>query len=142
MAANGGLRTPLAAPFQNSDWMHTLEGNSLPVVATPALFFLQLQHYAPDSVRPRVLYTGDYSLALEFDHAATGETNMFRFQRMLPIHVEEFNNFMAAHPHFLLAAETSTPTWHIPALLQRGAQLHLLNRTNTYFIFDVSFSGK
>ena len=51
MGENGGLRTPLAQPFQNSPWMRALEGNSLPVLATPAVFFMQLQNYAPDSVR-------------------------------------------------------------------------------------------
>lgn len=125
-------------PYRQSDWAHALEGNSLPVMATPAIFFLPLQYYGPDSVRSRVVYAGDFELARKIDGSANGETNLFRFRRMLPLRVEEFNGFIAAHPHFLLAADTSTPTWQIPALIGRGAQLRLLNHTETYFIFDVS----
>ncbi len=139
MAVNGGLRTPLAAPYQNSEWMRALEGSSLPVAATPAVFFLQLAHYAPEPVRGRVVYAGDHALALKFDHADTGETNLFRYARLLPIDVVEFNDFVAGHRHFLLAAETTYSNgWQIPALIERGARLRLLNRTGTYWVFDVT----
>jgi len=139
MVENGGIRTPLAEPYRNSAWMKALEGSSLPVMATPAVFFLQLQEYAPAEVRPRVLYAGDHALALKIEHSDTGETNLFSFRTMLPLRVEEFNDFVRANPHFLLAAETTYATgWHIPALIERGAQLRLLNRTDTYFVFDVT----
>lgn len=138
MAENGGLRVALGEPYRQSPWMGAIKEGSLPVMATPAVFFLQLQQYAADAVRPRVVYAGDFDLARRFDHSANGETNLFRFRRMLPIRVEQFNDFVAAHPHFLLAADTSTPTWHLPALIERGAQLRLLNRTETYLVFDVT----
>ncbi len=137
MAENGGLRTPLAQPFQKSSWMQALEGNALPVLATPAVFFMQLQNYAPDSVRSRVAYGADESLALEYDGVLTGDSGLLRFSRRLPLQVPQFDAFLAANPHFLLAAETTNPTWHVPALLKRGAALRLLQRSGTYFVFDV-----
>jgi len=138
MAQNGGIRTPLAQPFQTSSWMRALDGNSLPVMATPAVFFMQLQHYAPDPVRSRVIYAADEALALEYDGIYTGETNLLSFSRMLPLRVTHFDDFLTAHPHFLLAAETTNPTWHIPALQKRGAVIRFVNRFGTYFVFDVT----
>jgi hypothetical protein len=142
MAQNGGIRRPLAEPFRRSPWMRDLEGQSLPVLATPAVFFMQLQQYAPDTVRSRVSYAADESLALKYDGIFTGDTNLLRFSRALPLRVPRFDDFVHANHHFFLIAEMTNPTWHVRALMDRGAELRFVDRTGTYFVFDVTLPAE
>ena len=87
--------------------MDEVRRSPLPVAATPAVFFMKLQQYAPDSVRSRVSYPADEQLALKYEGIFTGETNLLRFSRGLPLRVPRFDHFNAQNPHFLLCAETT-----------------------------------
>jgi hypothetical protein len=140
-AVNGGFRTPLAQPFQNTPWMKVLESSSLPVAATPAVFFMKLQHYAPEGVRERVSYPADEQIALKYEGIFTGETNLLRFSRMLPIRVPAYREYLARYPRFLVCAETTNPTWLLRALVDEGAEVRLLERSGTYFVFEASLAS-
>jgi hypothetical protein len=135
---NGGLQTRLGQPFQETAWMRALARSPLPVLTTPAVFFMELQHYAPESVRSRIVYGADVQLALKYDGISTGDTGLLLFARRLPLRVSPYTEFLARNPHFLLCAETRNPTWQLKALLNAGAGARLVARSDTHFVFDVT----
>jgi hypothetical protein len=138
-AENGGLRIPLAQPLLRSSWVRELERSTLPVAVVPAVFFLKLQHYAPEPLRSRLIYPVSEKLALKYEGIYTGETNLLQFSRRVPIHIAEYRGFARENKHFLLCAETTNPTWLIEKLIDDGARLELRKRVQTYFVFDVTY---
>jgi hypothetical protein len=135
-AVNGGLRTPLGSVFQNTSWMKALENSPLPIAATPAVFFMKLQHYAPEVVRERLSYPADEPMALKYEGVSTGDTSLLHISRMLPIRVSAYREYVARYPRFLVCAETTNPTWLVRALLDEGAEVRLVERSGTYFVFE------
>lgn len=127
-----------AQPFENTAWMPGIRDSSLPVAVTPAVFFLQLQHYADPAVKARIFYPLSAADALRYDATNTGDLNLKYLNRITPIQVPAYATFVSANPHFLVCAETTNPTWLIRKLLDQGATLRLIMRQETYFLFDVT----
>lgn len=138
MIESGGLPMHTAQPFQARTWMRDVEQSTLPVAATPAILFFQLQHYVPPSLHSRIYYLANRKDAMYYDGADSGDTNLMQFSRRLPLQVPGYDSFVASNRRFLLCAETTNPTWHIEQLLHDGAHLKLLRRQDTYFLFDVT----
>jgi hypothetical protein len=138
-AENGGLRTPIAEPLERADWARELKGSTLPIAVVPAVFFLKLQHYAPEPVRSRVIYPFSEKLALKYEGIYTGETNLLQLARRVPINIADYQTFVRDNKRFLLCAETTNPTWLIEKLLDDGARLELRKRVQTYFVFEVTY---
>jgi hypothetical protein len=136
IAGNGGLTTPLGRPYENSAWMKALQDSSLPVTATPEIFFMQLQRYAPQNVRSRITYMADEQRALKYQGVFSNDTNMLLFRQRLPIPVQTYHDYLATHSHFLICANTVDRTWLLSALTEDGVQLRLLTRSGSFFVFD------
>jgi hypothetical protein len=133
---NGGLGIPLGQPLRNASWMRVVEASDLPVAFAPPMLFMQVQQYAPEATKPRIYYVADVDLARQYGDIPSNDTNMLRFSQVLPIQVVEFRGFIAQHPHFLVCMEAAHPNWLIPVLLERGAQIKLLSRADSFFVFD------
>jgi len=140
MANNGGLRTPLGQPLQNSDWMRELESSALPIVASPSLWFPQLQYYAPDGVRSRIYYLADENLSAQYNGQTSLETNLrlYSARGMIP-RVVRPADFLSSNPRFLLCVEENlpSPAWIVSALLHRQAALRLNLQSGPYRIYEV-----
>jgi hypothetical protein len=133
IATNGAL-------FESASWMDSMRHSDLPVAVTPAVFFLQLQHYAPADMKSRITYPVSVFDAIRYDGANTGEVNLKFLSQILPINALEYDTFVLAHPHFLLCSETKNPTWLIRKLLDDGAALRLITRQGSYFLFEVNLT--
>jgi hypothetical protein len=136
LAETGGYPFRTSQPFAARSWMPLLEASPLPVVVSPAVFFLQFQHYAPPEVRKRVHYLASRKYAMELEGMDTGDTNLTLFARMLPLPVTGYDDFVRQHRNFLVIAETTNPTWVVEKLKAGGAQLILRNRQGTFFLFE------
>ena len=136
-AASSGLRDH-RGPYAKTPWMQTLEGSSLPVVVSPAVFFLPLQHYAPAHVKARLVYLTSLPDALRYDRTDTGDRNLQLFNRRLPLGVSDYTRFVTEHQRFLVCAETTNPTWVIEKLRDQGARMELRRRDGTYLVLDVT----
>jgi hypothetical protein len=121
--------------------MSQIERSDLPVVLTPAVFFLQFQYYAPPQIQERVHYLVSKEDSLRYSGTSTGELNLALLSRVTPIHAVNYERFLPAHHHFLVCAEMTNPTWLIQKLLDTGASLKLLTRQDTHFLFDVQISA-
>jgi hypothetical protein len=135
---NGGLSTPVGQSFRTAPWVHELEGSQLPIAASGALFFMQLQYYAPEAVRPRVNYLADEKMELRYEGATSTDTTLPRFRTVLPLQVVDYREFISRTPHFLLCLDTGWPHWLDFALLDSGAQVRLLNSSEPFFVYEVT----
>lgn len=134
--ANGGLRTPLGQPFQNTPWMREMANSDLPVAVVPAAFFMTVQQYAP--ARERIYYLDDQERARSYGDVPSAETNLLLCSRALPLQVVDYQQFVSRQPHFLVCMESIHFNWLIPALLEAHAQVRLRNRSDSFFIFEVT----
>lgn len=137
MGETNGYPFRTSEPFAAKPWMTALAEGELPVVTCPAVFFLQIQHYAPANVRPRLRYLASRSYAKELEGMDTGDANLTQFVRMLPLQVVPYDEFLRDHSRFLLLADTTNLTWQLEKLRMQGAQLKLLRRHGAVFLFDV-----
>ncbi len=143
MAESRGLPFHQPMPLESKPWMREIEAHpELAVAVSPAVFYLQFQHYSEPSVRQRTNYLTSIPDALKLDGTDTGDRNLQFFQRRFPVQVPEYSEFIAAHREFLLCAETTNPTWVVQKLLADGARLDLILRDQTYFLYHVSFPGR
>lgn len=95
---------------------------ALPVVATPALVYLPIAHYADPTDRGRVVY-----LMKPDEIAAITPTTSDRALRALsgyvPLPIEDYERFIDRYPAFYLYGRQ---TWLAPLLIERGATLELV----------------
>jgi hypothetical protein len=137
MVENGGLTTPLGQPLRAAAWNRELERSKLPIAVAGSLFFMQYQHYAAPEVHSRVYYLADEELALRYEGVSTPETNFLQFRRAIPLQAVRFHEFISGTPHFLACVENVHSSWLLPALLEIGAQMRLLDTSANHFVFDV-----
>jgi hypothetical protein len=143
----GGIRTGLAAgasieqSYGHQAWMRELAGNTLPIAATNAGFFLQLQFYAPPSIRSRVVYVVSRKHAMELDGSDTGDDNMVHFSRRVSLPLVDYDAFVAKNPHFMVCADTASPTWLTEKLLKDGASLRLRKRESLVYVYEVYYQA-
>jgi hypothetical protein len=135
---NGGLSTPVGQSFRTAGWVRELERSQLPIAASGALFYMQLQYYAPGPVRRRVYYLADAQMELRYEGASSTDITLPRFRQALPLQVVDFHEFVSRTPHFLLCLDTAWPYWLSSALLDGGAQLRLLNQSDPFSVYEVN----
>ena len=139
MAESRGLPFRQAQPFEAKPWMQAIQARPhLPVLLNPAVFYLQFQHYSDPALRARTYYLTSIPDAMKLDGTDTGDRNLQFFRRRFPVQVPDYYEFVSAHQEFLLLAETTNPTWVMEKLLADQAQLKLLGRDQTYFLYHVS----
>jgi len=124
-------------PFEDTAWMPLIERSELPVAVTPAVFYLQFQHYALPLVKSRLFYLTSSEDAIRYTGANSDELNLQFLSRVIPLQVPPYREFISQHPHFLLCADTTNFTWATQKLLDDGAHLKLLAAQGAYFLFDV-----
>jgi hypothetical protein len=110
----------------------------LPIVATPALVYLPIAHYADAADRARVVY-----LMKPDQVAAVTPTTSDRALRALsgyvPLPIEDYDRFIDRHPTFYLYGRQ---TWLPRLLLERGATLQLLGTFGDRTLYVVRSSER
>ncbi len=138
LAQSGNSFSGPLRPFADADWALPIERSQLPIAVTPAVFFLQLQHYADPDLKPRIVYPTSVAAALQYDRSNTGELHLNLLAHAVSLNLPRYEEFVSSHPHFLLCADTTNPTWLIRKLIDDGAQLRLITRQDSYFVFEVN----
>jgi hypothetical protein len=85
-----------------------------------------------------VYYLADEELALRYEGVSTPETNFLQFRRVIPLQAVRFHEFISRTPHFLACVDSARSSWLLPALLDAGLQMRLLNMSENRFVFDVT----
>lgn len=138
MVSSGGLPFRAAQPYAAEPWTRAMEQDRLPIAISPAIFYLPFQHYSPPALRERTFYLTSIGDALRLDGTDTGDRGLLAYSRRYPLQVPGYQEFVQAHPEFLLCAETTNPTWVIEKLLEDHADLQLILRQGTYFLYRVT----
>lgn len=111
----------------------------LPVVVQSPHTFFQMTYYAPPAVAARLLYLADPEAARRYLDTDTVELGLLEFGRWIPIHVEAYRQYLAAHHRFLLYDDRGAYGWLSKALVADGARFDVaaLDGGRTLFLVDV-----
>lgn len=129
-----GVSTPIsAATIQRAaDWVNAVPDATLPVVIADPHNLAVLSHYAPPSLRARIVYAADPDRALrELGHNSVERGMLDLLQPWFHMNVVRFEPFVASHDEFLVYGDfvrLAFLNWIVPALRQQGFEIVLLNR--------------
>jgi hypothetical protein len=96
--------------------LSALPASAEPIVVADHHVFMELSYYAPSSIRPRLIYPVSREMDLRYRGEDTGALLMSALSHRSQLSIANFDQVLAAHPHFVLAA---LPTDHLPVQLRR-----------------------
>jgi hypothetical protein len=111
--------------------VHLDQHAELPLVVSSGLIFYPMSHYATVSQANRMWFLTDEKIALHVTGSNMFEKGLPALNRLFPMrgHLEDYSEFLAAHPHFLLYGYADNKMdWLIPQLRDDGAQLRYLGK--------------
>jgi hypothetical protein len=103
----------------------------LPLVVSSGLIFYPMTHYATVGRANRMWFLTDEKIALRVTGSNMFEKGLPALNRLFPLraHLQDYREFLAAHPHFLLYGYADNKMdWVIPQLRDDGAQLRYLGK--------------
>lgn len=137
LAKNGGYPEQGKNAFAAKRWFAEVRESQLPLVVTPAVFFVQLQHYSEPTVSRRIVYLTQREYARRWDGTDTGDLGLLNFVVAAPYRIEDYEEFLRQKSAFLVLADTTAPTWHLEQLRRDGRFLQLLVRDGAQSLFIV-----
>ena len=140
-AESGGYPNRSADAFMHKKWRASAHRSELPVVVTPAVFFINVFQYTTGPLHSRVRYISSRPYATALDGTDTGDGWLIHTTKAGQLPVTDFDEFIKKNPRFLLLANTTVPTWQVEKLRQLGARLELVQREDAQMLFEVSAPG-
>jgi hypothetical protein len=139
MAGTSGYPFRTAQPYAARPWMPLIAESHLPVVISPAVFFLPFQYYAPAEVKSRTYYLASRQYALQIEQTDSADAVLIHMARAVPdIHVASYDDFLGRERTFLLLTDLTGPAWVVKKLVNDRARLELLLRHNGQALFAVT----
>lgn len=125
-------REALATAFINDPYMPRGDlppiPPGVPIVVSNGIEYFEFFHYAKPSIAPRLYFLTDKDAALKYNRIETSSVIYYNIKRWsgLPMNVEPYREFVAAHPHFYAYGPwTSREDWLLRKLSSDGAELIL-----------------
>ena len=112
--------------------------SSLPVVVANGREFVSLAYYGPHETTSRLVALLDPEAARRYTGTDSIELDIQILQRYLPIVVQTYETFEAAHSTFLLYATPGHGEWWQSRLLRDGFSLRTLAADGSRILYDVS----
>jgi Dolichyl-phosphate-mannose-protein mannosyltransferase len=103
----------------------------LPFVAANGLFFLEADHYAPQSFASRLVYLADTAAAVRYTGSDVFDRGFPIMQKWFPIRarIESYATFTRRHRRFLVFGSFDHPlAWVTRKLLDDGVELRFLGQ--------------
>lgn len=98
----------------------------LPIVLSNCAQYIEYWHYAPPAVFQRLVTLPDPSKAASYAGVDTADKIVLALRPYAPGRIENFSEFAAAHPAFLLYSDGSRVDWWPQRLLHDGYRLERL----------------
>lgn len=135
----------LQSPAPRAEQMVEAAGYSnLPVVISSPLQYLQLNHYAPPELQPRLVFLVDPPKAIEYDGSDSGDRQMLLLRAYAPLAVEKFADFRAKHLEFLLLSngDPRLDWWPARFRAEGHAELQVLESQNPWKLYRVQLKNQ
>jgi len=98
-----------------------------PVVVADGQLFLQMWHYAPDRLKPRLIFLSDPDAALRYMGFDTIDYGVRPMRSWTKLNVINYSDFAKETSDFLVYRDLLRPEWVTPRVLADGASVELLN---------------
>jgi 4-amino-4-deoxy-L-arabinose transferase-like glycosyltransferase len=92
-----------------------------PVVIPDGQLFMQMWHYAPERLKPRLMYLADDAAALKYLGFDSIESSLRGLLPWAPVHVMEYREFAQPGREFLLYQNSLRPGWVLSRVADDGA---------------------
>ena len=100
--------------------------NDLPVIVADPIAYLEIQHYAAPELKRRLVDLVDPAKAVEYVQTDSAERGLLALRNFVPLNVQDYSDFTASHPAFLLYANHDDYEWTPSRLADDGAAPRLL----------------
>lgn len=140
LARTGGYPFATSEPFAAKRWAPAVAASRLPVVAVPAVFFLEYQHYAPLDQHWRIYYTASREHALEMEGTDSADACLINYSgRLRSFYIRPYDDFVLRNRNFLLLVETNISSWVPRRLKADGAELIQRESDGSQYLYEVRF---
>ena len=130
--AAGGMAVTISNALAPApEKVHLDQHADLPLVVSSGLIFYPMSHYATASQVNRMWFLTDEKIAVRVTGSNMFEKGLPALNRLFPMraHLQDYSEFLAAHPHFLLYGYADNKMdWLIPQLRDDGAQMRYLGK--------------
>jgi hypothetical protein len=111
--------------------------DTLPIVVSQLIPFLQLSYYATPPVASRLCYLNDSALAARFGDP-TPDLALAQLHRWVPLALQDYQSFLQEHSSFLVYDWGFIPSWLLPALMERQAHIEIIDRDGPHHLLKVT----
>jgi hypothetical protein len=87
------------------EFVQTVGHPDLPVVIPDGLLYLEIAYYTSPKWKDRFIYLEDQQKATQYLATDSVDKNLVVLRRYMPLHVNEFSEFVSRNPRFLLYVE-------------------------------------
>jgi hypothetical protein len=96
-----------------------------PVVIPDGQLFLQMWQYAPDRLKPRLIYVADDAAAVKYMGYDTIEGGVRVLRSWAPVNVVEWSEFARGTHEFLAYQSSLRPGWVLARVVEEGATVEV-----------------
>lgn len=141
-SARGALLGGETRAMHLKKFIESAEYADLPVVASDAFDYLQIQQYSSPEIKKRLFVMVDPPQAVTYAGTDTVDKQLLALQAFVPLHVYDFNVFISSHPRFLLYSTGDAQFDWWPVRLNRdGYVLQVLNAEKNQKVYLVRAKG-
>lgn len=129
-ALHGPLKAERTASAHDAATLTALgNGYGLPIVISDAQQYLPMAYYASNDSRDVLLTVVDPQRALQLTKAKSDSVDlaMLSLKEFFPLHVEDYDHFVAGHRQFLLVLGEGPGDWWPARIAQGGYALELVS---------------
>jgi hypothetical protein len=123
-----------AALARMSTFLDSKCKEQLPIAVAGSHLFLELAHYAPPALAPRLVYVTDPEASLRHLRADTDDLALRGLSRVTAVPVVDLSRFLAANSWFYVYGDDG---WLLPELKARGADVEEIGQEEGRPLFGV-----
>lgn len=113
-------------PFEDEPILREALGTG-PVVIPDGQLFLQMWHYAPEPLKPRLLFLADNDAAKKYMGFDTIDGGVLVLRPWSSVNAIDYRSFAAPGREFFVYQNTLRPGWLLPRVLEDGASVEVRN---------------
>jgi Dolichyl-phosphate-mannose-protein mannosyltransferase len=113
-----------------------------PVVISDGLVFLQMWYYAPERLKPRLVFLTNEAAAVKYMGYDTIDSGIRAMRQWVPIQVTDYSEFAKPGKEFLVYQGAVIPGWVLPQVMADGASAGIRQVALFQELVSVRMPGK
>ncbi len=111
-------------PFYGETMLHEAVEQG-PVVVPDGLLYLQMWWYAPERLKPRLLYVVDNAASVKYMNYETVDDGLGKMRQYVPVNVRTWAEFARDTHEFTALQSSLRPAWILQRVVEEGATVEV-----------------